>query len=502
VTSHRDLLIGLNAGAAAIRAVAFDGRGREVAAAELPIPVTRREDGGAEQDLGLVWQRAAEVLRQLADQTPGLMRRTVGLAITGEAGGTWLIDEDGDPVGAARLSIDGRAATVIRGWRQSGIAGEVRCITGVAPTAASQSAQLAWLLRSRPELVAEASTALHGKDWLYFCCTGERATDPAEAIGTYGNLRCGDYDRRVLELTGLLELEALLPEVTDGLHRQCALGRAAAAASGLLPGTPVILTPVDPVATALASGLCWGQTEIGCTILGDAASHMRVADDREGEGELRSVLRLPTGELASIVSGGPGLAGLHWLVGACDQLLADAGLIGFPRAEFAELLERKAAGAPPRSCRFEPSGAIADGVGQGSPFSRASFRELSSGTNLYGATRAVYEALAMAARGGYEALGGRLSELRLAGEGCRSALCRALIAACVGAPVRRLHRCDPAAAGATLFAAVALGFCCGFDDALEVWVEPHLGEPEPLDPALAEIYGPQIDAAREPAPTT
>jgi erythritol kinase len=496
VTSQRDLLIGLNAGATAIRAVAFDARGREVATAELPLPVAWREDGGAEQELGVVWQRSAEVLRQLADQTPGLMRRTLGLAITGEAGGTWLIDEDGDPVGAAWLPIDARAATVVREWCQSGIASEVCRITGVAPTAASQSAQLAWLQRSRPEVLAQAVTALHGKDWLYFCCTGERATDPAEAIGTYGDLRQGDYDWRVLELTGLLELDALLPEVTDGRHRQGGLGRAAAAASGLMPGTPVVLGPVDQIAAALASGLGAGQTEIGCTILGAAASHMRVADGREDDGESRSVLRLPTGELASIVSGGPGLAGLHWLVGTCEQLLADAGLIGFSRAEFAGLLERKAAAAPPRSCRFEAFEAAADGAGQCPPFARARFHELSTRTDLYGMMRAVYEALAMAARGGYARLGGRPSEVRLAGEGSGSALCRAVIAACVGTPVRPLHRRDPAAAGAALFAAVALGLYRGFEDAREAWVEPHLGAPEPVDPALAAIYGPPLYAVR------
>ncbi len=496
MTSHRDLLIGLNAGAAAIRAVAFDGRGREVAAAELPIPVAWREDGAAEQDLGLVWQHAAQALRQLADQTPSLMRRTAALAITGEAGGTWLIDEDGDPVGAARLPIDARAATVVREWRQSGIASEICQITGVAPTAASQSAQVAWLLRSRPEVLAQAGTVLHGKDWLYYCCTGECATDPAEAIGTYGDLRRGNYDRRVLELTGLLELEALLPEVTDGRHHQGALGRAAAAASGLLPGTPVVLGPIDQIAAALASGLGPGQTEIGCTILGAAASHMRLADDRGGEGELQSVLRLPTGELASIVSGGSGMAGLQWLIGACEQLLADAGLIGFSRAEFAGLLERKAAAAPPRSCRFAPFEAAADGAGQCPPFARAGFHELSTRTSLYGMMRAVYETLAMAALDGYEALGGRPSEVRLAGEGSGSALCRAVIGASVGVPVRPLHRRDPAAAGAALFAAVALGLYRGFEDARAVWVEPHLGAPEPLDPALAAIYGPPLQAVR------
>ncbi len=66
---------------------------------------------------------------------------------------------------------------------------------------------------------------------------------------------------------------------------------------------------------------------------------------------------------------------------------------------------------------------------------------------------------------------------------------RAILAACMGAPVRRVERAAPAAAGAALFAALALGHYRNLAEAGREWVLPWLGEPEPVDPDLATRYG-------------
>jgi hypothetical protein len=53
--------------------------------------------------------------------------------------------------------------------------------------------------------------------------------------------------------------------------------------------------------------------------------------------------------------------------------------------------------------------------------------------------------------------------------------------------VRRLRRETPAAAGAALIAAGALGHDRGFAQGTE-WVGPHLGDLEPVDRDLKAIY--------------
>ena len=110
---QRDVLIGLDAGRSAIVAAAFTPDGREIACAAAANPIARGDGGSAEQDQGETWQRAAGLVRQLAGRVTDLAGRTVALALTGPAGGSWLVDEDGDAVAPALLPGDRRAAALV-----------------------------------------------------------------------------------------------------------------------------------------------------------------------------------------------------------------------------------------------------------------------------------------------------------------------------------------------------------------------------------------------------
>ena len=130
-----------------------------------------------------------------------------------------------------------------------------RATTGCPIDPSSQSAQLAWLAACRPAALDRAASVLCGKDWLYFCCTGERASEPTAALAAFGSLVTGAYDPAVLDALGLQEAGRLLPEIVDERQRYGALGAFAAAAFGLLPGTPVVLGPIAEIAASLAAGL-------------------------------------------------------------------------------------------------------------------------------------------------------------------------------------------------------------------------------------------------------
>ncbi len=478
-----DVLIGLHAGISEVRAVAFDHAGRQLGIAAASLGASRLPDGGVEQDMAEAWQAAARAMRLLAQRVPDLGRRTVALSITGQAGGSWLIDEDGDPVGAALLGPDARAAAIVADWARSPAGPAVVEITGTALSASLQSAQLAWLQRHRPQLIEAAASVLHVKDWFYFCCTGERATDPCEAVAAYGDPRRGTYDPGVLELLELHEAARLLPEIVDGIRHQGALLPAAAAATGLYEGTPVVLAPPEPVSAALAAGLPGAAADCGCSVLGPVPVHMRWGPQ---------MARLPAaGPAASIVpvGGGEGFCelatpalttpGIDWLAGIGEQLLADLGLIGISGDELAALLERKAGDAEPGALLFASSA---------EPHVRRQHVGLSDRTSFYDLMRAVYEALGFAARAGYQALGYRPKEVRLAGAGARRPVLRQIVAACVGAPTRTLGREDAAAAGAAQFAATALGQYRSLSEGSAHWVEPYLEAAEPLDQALGSVY--------------
>ena len=501
-----EILIGLDAGAESIEAVAFDRDGRELQTVAIASPVARLEQG-PEQDLGDLWQAAARALRQLASQVPDLGPRTAALAITARSGGAWLIDEDGDPVAPAWPGPARRAQSLVERWRQTGIARELQAITGVAPDTASANVQMAWLLRHRPEILERAASALGCKDWLYFCCTGERATDAADGVASFGSRRTRAYDPAVLRLLNLEEVERLLPEIIDGTRHQGALSRAAAAATGLRSGTPVVLAPPDLVAKALAAGLAEPGQELAVSILGTTTRHLRVLSDRHesngahgskgangGHGangaDGAAISRLPyvVPRTALAICSSPGTADADWLVDLGVQLSADAGLIGIRRDELRTILERKAAQARAGALLLQPFGSD-HGLPEASPVAaRAHVLGIDREATVYDLMRALHEGQGFAARASHVALGGPPAELRLIDEAASSPLGRTILAACVGARVRVVERTAPGAAGAALFAAVALGQYKTVAEAGADWVRPWLGEAEPVDPDLQARY--------------
>jgi erythritol kinase len=484
MASPREILIGLEAGTTAIVAVAFTPDGREIARATAANPIARGADGSAEQDLGETWQRAAAVVRQLARPVSDLARRTVALALTGPAGGSWLVDEDGDAVAPAILPLDRRAEAVVQRWRDAGIAREVAQITGCPVDASSQSAQLAWLAGNRPAALDRAASVFCGKDWLYFCCTGERASEPTAALGAFGALATGTYDQDVLQRLGLQEAIRLLPEIVDGTRHSGALGTAAAAATGLMPGTPVVLGPVDPVAASLAAGL-GGAPSLGCSILGARSLHVRSCcdlPDLRALGDGIAIIRFAGiwfGLAAQAATIDP-----DWLLGLAEQLLADAGLIGVPRSELIALLEQKAATATPGALRCLPVDAVPVGIAGGA----WDLSGLSAATTFYDLLRATHEVVGLDARVRYAAIGQRPREIRLIDDGAGSLLAREILAACLDVPVRSLRRGAPAATGAALTAALGLGLYHDLSAADADWVLPYLGPPLPVDPTLRAIY--------------
>jgi erythritol kinase len=489
--SANEILIGLDAGLDRIEAIAFDPAGCQLQAASIASPIAWFEHG-PEQDLGDTWQAAAQALRQLAGLVPELAARTVALAITGQTGGTWLIDEDGDPVAPAWPGPARSAQSIVARWQQNQVAERLQAITGAPADRARANAPHAWLLQHRPEVLERAASVFGGKDWLYFCCTGERATDPAEAVASFGNRRTRTYDPAVLELLSLEEVERLLPEIVDGLMHHGVLTRAAAAATGLLSGTAVVLAPPNLVTSALAAGLADAGPELAGSVLGPTSVHLRpLPDGAEPNGsEQASVALLPfvLPKTSLALCPGPGSADCDWVLEISVQLLADSGLIGIGRDELQASLERNAAQAKPGMLLAQPFATGREVQEIGAAPAQAHLLGLARETTIYDLLRALHEAEGFAARRSHAALGPPCAEMRAIGGGASSGFRRAVLAACTGAPVRRLERPGPGAAGAALFASVALGFHRSFADAGRSWVTPWLGDLEPVDRELHARY--------------
>ncbi|WP_158816282.1 FGGY-family carbohydrate kinase [Methylocapsa sp. S129] len=490
---NRDLLIGVDAGTSVIKAVVFTISGEQVAMASRPNSYATPGPGQVEQDMLRTWADCAATLRELHDRTPNLSARVAAIAVTGQGDGTWLIDRDGEPVGGGLLWLDSRAADLVAAYMRTPDYAAHYSKTGSGLNACMASGQMAWMKRWQPERLARATTAFHCKDWLYFKLTGERVTDPSEAVFTFGNFRTRAYEPSILEAMGIADCERLLPPIVEGTRVSHQLSAAAASVTGLPEGLPVVLAYLDVMCTALGGGLYDSSGEVGLSIFGSTGMHMRFVampeDVRLNETRSGYTMCFPMpGAAAAVQSNMAATLNIDWFL---DMAREASALAGTPttRAALLARIDERILAAPPGAALYHP---YIFEAGERGPFldpnARAQFTGLSTSTTFMGMMRAVYEGLAFAARDCYLATGSIPREVRLGGGAARSSAIRTILASVLGAKVRVVKREETGAAGAAMVAALRLGLYEDMPACIEAWVSPALGDSILPDAHLTKMY--------------
>ncbi len=498
----RDILIGIDAGTSVIKSVAFDLSGRQIAFASTPNSYETIGRAGVVQDLARTWADTARTLVDLAAKVDDLASRTVAVSVTGQGDGTWMIDSNGEAVGKGWLWLDARAGDTVDSLRKEhGDLGRFTH-TGSGLAACQQGSQLRWMMNEAPELYAGATTAFHCKDWLYFKLTGKRATDPSEAVFTFGDFRTRAYSDSVIDFLGLEKLKYLLPDIVDGSTTHHKLEGEAARSTGLLEGMPVVLGYVDVACTALGAGLYEPGTDTGCSIIGSTGMHMRLAtspDDVQLNRDLTGyTMCMPVpGIYAQMQSNMAATLNIDWILSVAGDLFKSVGLEK-SKAELLAYVETWLADAKAASVVYHPY--ISD-AGERGPFvdatARASFIGLSSSHRFGDLVRSVFDGLALAARDCYSAMGPLPKRVRITGGAARSASLRKILGGALGASIQTSEREEAGAAGAAMIAAVSLGIYGSMADCVKDWVTPFQRQPEAPDEELSLIYEKAFPAYRQ-----
>ena len=290
---------------------------------------------------------------------------------------------------------------------------------------------------------------------------------------------------------GLGHRRRLLPEIIDGTRLTHPLTTAAAAATGLKPGTPVSLAYVDMVMTALGAGVLGGAGDAACSVIGSTGVHMRATPvdgvhlNQEGTGY---VIALPApGMVTQVQTNMATSLNIDWVLGLAADVMAAAGA----RQAMRSWSAASRAGSR-RAARPAPLPPLYLEAGERGPFvnanARAGFVGLSVVHRYPDLVRAVIEGLGLAMRDCYAAMGELPSELRLSGGAARSEGLRRILAAATHAAVRVSARQEAGAAGAAMMAAVAIGAYPTMDACVADWVTPLLGPAEAPDSALGAAY--------------
>lgn len=489
----KDLIIGIDSGTSVIKSIAFTMDGNLIDSASINNEYQLLDGGGAEQDQSLTWKSTAQTLVKLADKIPDLVNRTAAIAVTGQGDGTWLIDSAGKPVHNALLWLDARAADMAEAKTASEGNKDRFHSTGTGLNGCQQGSQLLWLKHNKPDVLKQAASVLHCKDWLYYNLTGELATDPSEGNFTFGDFRTRDYADNVIGFMDLAEQKHLLPPILEGTTQSHPLSQQAATECGLHAGTPVILGYVDVMCTALGGGLYDPDCDPGCSILGSTGMHMKLVrgaanvvlnEDCSG---YTMCMPIP-GVYSQMQSNMAATLNIDWLLDTATDLLARCG-VEKNREDLLPLMDDWVASATPASVLYQP---YISEAGERGPFvdasARAGFTGLSVNHNFADLTRAIFEGLSFAARDCYAAMGGAPTEVRITGGAARSKQLIKILSSCLNSSIRSIDRAEAGAAGAAMMAAVSIGQYKTMDDCVRQWVVPQLGSHTQPDAALAKQY--------------
>jgi xylulokinase len=254
VTPLRDACpIGLDVGTTTCRAVAFDCHGQLLAEARREVVPEHPAPGEATQQATRWWEAACLVLREVVATLEAQGRAPLAVGLAGLMHAMVPLDARLQPVAPAMLWMDQRSQTEVDWLNGEGRqAFQAAAGAGALASTTPSLARLRWIAANEPQVLARTRWLLLPKDYVRLQLTGQVATDPTDAGGT------GLYDGRAGNWSpGLVELARITPEQLPPIRPSASLAGgvtpAAAQATGLPAGLPVVVGMADTAATRLGS---------------------------------------------------------------------------------------------------------------------------------------------------------------------------------------------------------------------------------------------------------
>ena len=473
-----DLILAIDQGTSAAKVILFDLDGRVVASAGGETLVRHPRPTWMESDAESWWEVVSAGIRQCL-AAPGVSAdRVRAVGICGFMHTLVAIDGAGRPLYPPMLWPDQRSAA-----EAEALGAHADLFTkavGRPTTTMLAPPRLAWLKAAHPKVLESARCFLLSKDFIRYRLTGQLATDHYDAGGTglYSHERGGWADE-ILELVGvdpekmppILRPDEVAGEVT----------RAAAEATGLRPGTPVVTGSGDWFTTIVGSG-CYHPAST-CFYMGTAGilGAFKSAEEYDRLGA--------TQYYGSVTSTGSALRWARDLfcepLGTLDASLTGSlgGLESFER--LCEDAGRSEPGA--KGLLFLPH-LMGERGGGVRPHARGVLFGLTLAHRRADVVRAVLEgtALWLLATTEPQVRAHDPGDLIAFGGGARSALWRQIHASVFRRPLLVPEVVEGGALGAAMFAAVGTGLRRSYRELGAEWV--RIVGVEAPDPQLQEVY--------------
>ena len=443
------LYLGVDVSTTGVKALLVDASGQVVASASHAHPSSAPQPLWSEQNPE-DWLRGAVIAIREALATAGAAGEHVAaVGLTGQMHGMVALDNAGAVVRPAILWNDQRTAAECDEIRERVGRARLIAISGNDALTGFTAPKILWTRRHEPRNYARIRHILLPKDYLRLWLTAEYAMDKADGSGTLlFDLARRDWSP---ELLAALEIPAeWLPPTYEGPQVTGAISLAAAEATGLRAGTPVVAGGGDQAAQA-----------VGVGVVAPGALALTLGTSGVLFGATDAPIIEPDGRLHAFCHAAPGrwhLMGVMLSAAGSFQWLRDTLA---PGASF-DALVAEAATAPAGSdgLLFLPY-LTGERTPYPDPLARGAWVGLTARHTRAHLIRATLEGVAFGLRDMLalmRASGMALPDhARISGGGARSALWREIVASALRIELGTPETTEGAAYGAALLAGVGAG---------------------------------------------
>ena len=486
-------VIGIDTSTTATKAVLVDREGGVVGISSSTYGYETPRPLWTEQDPGLWWSATIAAVRQvIADH--GISESAVeAIGLTGQMHGSVLLDGRGEVVRPAILWNDQRTEAECDEIRKRVGADRLIEITGNDALTGFTAPKLLWVQRHEPENWARVSQVLLPKDYVRYRLTDGLAVDVADGSGTIlFDLAARTWSPEILDALDIAP--SLMPATFEGPTVTGFVSDAAAQATGLRAGTPVVAGGGDQSANAVGVG----AVAPGVFALSLGTSGVVFATTAgpaiDARGRVHSFCHAVPGRwhMMGVMLSAAG--SLRWLRDALA-----------PDSTFDDLVQG-ASEVPPGSdgLLFLPY-LTGERTPHPDPLARGAFVGLTIRHDLRHLTRAVLEGVAFGLRDGLDLMIGAglepAAQVRASGGGVRSALWRQILADVLEADIVTVQTEEGAAYGAALLAAVGAEWFDTVEGAAAVVSVKPSAKPSNLVGLYRELHGRYRDLYPALAPT-
>ena len=451
-------IIGIDAGTTNVKSVLFDLEGNEVFVESIVNEPYYLPNNEIEEDMDVVWQNVLNSLVLLMRRNKINKDDVLGIGVTGQGEGIWLIDEYGKPTQNALLWSDGRAYKEVEYLTNENIELGNRAteVTGMTPFPGAQLVLLMWMDKHRPDVLAKSKNMFFCKDWIRFKLTGEVFTDITDAGTSLLDLKTNTPATEIFTKLGLEQYLRLIPEIKKPHELGGHLTEKMASITGLNVGIPVVMGGIDLVCSMVGMGAV-ARKDVGIILGTTCGTQVVLQKDECTFGDSRYENHAEDGLYISMNPTMNGMPNIDWAVREI-ALSNDFNIIDTMINE----VEPGSGGVI-----YHP---YIGAAGERSPFTntnaKASFFGINAETDRAALVKAVYEGMVFSIKDCLLKAFDE-SEIYVSGGGAKSSILPQLIADATGMNVNISNGKELGAKGAAIMLGVSQGYYKDYNDARE-----------------------------------